>query len=204
MRSSSAPTAAAPSSTAHARTEPHQGYGLGAGLKKRWPTWLAIALGVLLAPGTSVQELADLLPMLGFGYLAAAAVQRRQSTWVLMVIVFGIYAVVRLQSWVDPLVLVFAAALAILIWAAAAGRLWPPGAVALETAGMVAFTAIAMWALSVDMETGRYIVAAGWLGHAAWDAAHHWADRVVARSFAEWCAVFDVLRATAILVLPVA
>lgn len=161
-------------------------------------------MAAVLAPGTSVQELAGVLPMLAFGYLAAAAVQRRQATWVLIVVVFAVFAALRLQAWVDPLVIVLLAALAIVAWAALVGRLWQPEPVALETAGMVAFTAVALWALSVDVDTGRYVVAAGWLGHAAWDAAHHWGDRVVARSFAEWCAVFDVLRAIAILVLPVA
>ena len=72
----------------------------------------------------------------------------------------------------------------------------------LETAGMVAFTAIALVGLSVDPDLGRYIVAAGWFGHAAWDFAHFRADKVVSRSFAEWCAVFDVLRAVGILILP--
>ena len=49
---------------------------------------------------------------------------------------------------------------------------------------------------------GRYVVAAGWFGHAAWDLAHLRADKVVSRSFAEWCTVFDILRAIGILVLP--
>jgi hypothetical protein len=38
--------------------------------------------------------------------------------------------------------------------------------------------------------------------HAAWDFAHFRADKVVSRSVAEWCTVFDVLRAVGILILP--
>ena len=71
-----------------------------------------------------------------------------------------------------------------------------------ETAGMVGFAAIALAAVSVDPDLGRYIVAAGWFGHAAWDFAHLRADKVVSRSFAEWWTVFDVLRAVGILILP--
>jgi hypothetical protein len=67
---------------------------------------------------------------------------------------------------------------------------------------IISFTAIALAALSVEQDLGRYVVAAGWIGHAAWDLAHFRADKVVSRSFAEWCAVFDVLRAVAILFLP--
>jgi hypothetical protein len=54
----------------------------------------------------------------------------------------------------------------------------------------------------VVLAVGRYIVAAGWFGHAAWNFAHLRADKVVSRSFAEWCTVFDVLRAVGILILP--
>ncbi|MGH2712995.1 MAG: hypothetical protein ACRDM7_03740 [Thermoleophilaceae bacterium] len=57
--------------------------------------------------------------------------------------------------------------------------------------------------MSIDVDAGRYVVAAGWFGHGLWDAAHFRADAVVARSFAEWCAVFDLLRGLAILFLPV-
>ena len=108
----------------------------------------------------------------------------------------------RLQEWVDPVVAWLVAALALVLWGAVRGQLWRRGALVLETAGMVGFTAIALAAVSVDPDLGRYIVAAGWFGHAAWDLAHFRADKVVSRSFAEWCAVFDFLRAVGILVLP--
>jgi hypothetical protein len=36
-------------------------------------------------------------------------------------------------------------------------------------------------------------VAAGLIGHAAWDAAHFRLDRVVARSYAEFCAFLGLL-----------
>jgi len=42
---------------------------------------------------------------------------------------------------------------------------------------------------------------AGLLGHAARDVAHWRADTIVARSFAEWCAVRDVALGMGILVL---
>ena len=95
-----------------------------------------------------------------------------------------------------------AAALALVLWGAIRGQLRRRGALVVEMAGMVGFTAIALAAVSVDPGLGRYLVAAGWFGHAAWDFAHLRADKVVSRSFAEWCTVFDVLRAVGILVLP--
>ena len=168
---------------------------------RRWPTWLAIAMAAALAPGTTVGELATALPLLAFGYLAAAALQRRQATWLIAVGVVAAYAALRMQNWVDLLVVLVAAAIALVFWGALRGQL-RRGALVVEAAGMVGFTAISLAALSADPDLGRWVVAAGWFGHTAWDLAHLKTDKVVSRSLAECCAVFDVLRAIAILVLP--
>ncbi|WP_157107700.1 hypothetical protein [Nocardia amikacinitolerans] len=40
------------------------------------------------------------------------------------------------------------------------------------------------------------------IGHGLWDFAHHRANRAVARSFAEFCAVVDVLIGAAVLLVP--
>ena len=173
-----------------------------AAIMHRWPTWLAIALAVLTVGGSTVESLADVLPMLAFFYLAAAVLQRRQATWLVAVATVAAFAALRLHDWVDPVVAFSVAALALVLWGAVRGQLWRRGALVVETAGMVGFTAIALAAVSVDPDLGRYIVAAGWFGHAAWDFAHFRADKVVSRSFAEWCTVFDVLRAVGILILP--
>ena len=173
-----------------------------AALMHRWPTWLAIALAALTVGGSTVESLADVLTMLAFFYLAAAVLQRRQATWLVAVVVVAAFAALRLQDLVDPVVALLVAALALVLWGAVRGQLRRRGTLVVEMAGMVGFTAIALAAVSVDPDFGRYIVAAGWFGHAAWDFAHLRADRVVSRSFAEWCTVFDVLRAVGILVLP--
>ena len=44
-----------------------------------------------------------------------------------------------------------------------------------------------------------FIVAAGLLGHAFWDAYHHHVDRVVMRSMAEVCGVLDTLLAIVVI-----
>jgi hypothetical protein len=172
-----------------------------AAIMHRWPTWLALALAALTVGGSTVESLADVLPMLAFFYLAAAVLQRRQATWLVAVVVVAAFAALRLQDWVDPVVAFSVAALALVLWGAVRGQL-RRGTFVVEMAGMVGFTAIALAALSVDQDLGRYIVAAGWFGHAAWDFAHLRADKVVSRSFAEWCTVFDILRAVGILILP--
>jgi hypothetical protein len=69
----------------------------------RWPTWLAIALAALTVGGSTVESLADVLPMLAFFYLAAAVLQQRQATWLVAVATVAAFAALRLQEWVDPM-----------------------------------------------------------------------------------------------------
>ena len=69
-----------------------------AAIMHRWPTWLAIALAALTVGGSTVQSLADVLPMLAFFYLAAAVLQRRQATWFVAVATVAAFAALRLQD----------------------------------------------------------------------------------------------------------
>jgi hypothetical protein len=63
--------------------------------------------------------------------------------------------------------------------------------------------AIAAIALHVNEVIGAYLVATGLLAHAGWDAYHHWFNKVVVRSMAEFCFVLDVLLAVAIVIVTV-
>jgi hypothetical protein len=65
---------------------------------------------------------------------------------------------------------------------------------------MVAVGVIAAIAVIVGGNVGAYLVAAGLLAHAAWDAYHHRVNKVVARSMAEFCGVLDALLAVAIVI----
>jgi hypothetical protein len=55
--------------------------------------------------------------------------------------------------------------------------------------------------LAVPAAVGGYLVAAGLLGHATWDAVHWRANRIVSRSFAEWCGVLDLVIGVGLLVV---
>ncbi len=67
------------------------------------------------------------------------------------------------------------------------------GMFTVQAIGMAGFAALALTGLAVDPDLGRYLVAAGWFLHGVWDFVHLKLDTVVARSYAEWCGVFDVL-----------
>ncbi|SDM38505.1 hypothetical protein [Allokutzneria albata] len=97
-------------------------------------------------------------------------------------------------TWMLPVL-----ALAYLVFGAARGELGQPGVLTTQLLGLLGFGVLAAVALVVEPEIGRYVVAAGWLGHAVWDALHHRAGRVVPAWYAEFCIVFDVLVAASIL-----
>ena len=55
--------------------------------------------------------------------------------------------------------------------------------------------------LAVDPELGRWVVAAGWFLHGVWDFVYLRLDKVVARSYAEWRGVPDILIAAGLVLL---
>jgi hypothetical protein len=118
-----------------------------------------------------------------------------------LVVLAALFVVLRLQDRVEPAVVFLAVALAVVIWGSGHGRHreWD---FRLQLAGMAGFGALALAGLSVDPDLARYLVAAGWFAHGVWDWAHLAKDRVVSRSFAEWCRALDVMIATALIVVP--
>jgi hypothetical protein len=94
---------------------------------------------------------------------------------------------------------VLTAAVIYLTWGTARGELGARRWLTAQTAAVLGFGAIAIAAAAADPAAARYVLAAGWLAHAAWDVAHHRADRVVPRWYAELCLVCDLLVAAALL-----
>ncbi|SEG97705.1 hypothetical protein SAMN05444920_11125 [Nonomuraea solani] len=169
---------------------------------RRWPTWLALA-----AAAISLSDVGDGLEYLiifvlpATGYLFLAVVDRPRITWAVVIAALATVVVMRLLK-LDPWP---ALALVVIVLVAVGlinGRLRRPGVYALQSPGAVAFMAFGLLVLAVPVPVGGYLVAAGLLGHATWDAFHWRANKVVARSFAEWCGVLDfVLGAGLLLVL---
>ena len=169
-------------------------------LVHRWPTALGVAVAALtvfdLRGGTELAALTMLMPVV---YLGAAALDRRRFAWMVLLAGVAVLAFVPTSSEVVPSVGFLAAALAFFVVGAARGQLRKPGGLALQTVGVLAFGSIVLAALYVDDDLGGYLVAIALLGHAAWDAYHYVRNRVVARSYAEWCAVVDILAGAAVL-----
>ena len=169
-------------------------------LKHRWPTVLGIAVAALtvfdLQGGTELVALTMLMPVV---YLGAAALDRRWFAWVVLLAGVAVLVVIPASSQVVPSMIFLLAALVFLVVGVARRQLRKPGGLALQTVGVLAFGSTVLVALYVDPEMGGYLVAFALIGHAGWDAYHYLRNRVVARSYAEWCAVVDLLLGAAIL-----
>jgi hypothetical protein len=102
-----------------------------------------------------------------------------------------------------PMWVLLGVAVLFLIYGLLRGARSPGGGLPLQAIAMAAFGATAAIAVLVDSTIGAYLVAAGLLGHAAWDVYHHRINKVVVRSMAEFCFVLDTLLAVIIVIVAV-
>jgi hypothetical protein len=167
-------------------------------LMHRWPTALGAALAAFdLQDGL---EFAALTVLMALIYLGAAALDRRWSAWVVLLAGLPLAIFIPSISGIHPSVVLLVAAPVFLVLGVARGQWQRPGGLPLQTAGMLAFGSTVLVALYyVYPDLGGRLVAIAILGHAAWDAYHYLRNRVVPRSYAEFCAVVDLLLGAAIL-----
>lgn len=179
--------------------------GRRADVLKRWPTLLAVGMTAVTLgggdPDKTIEGYGEALPYLALLYLAVATLQRRSASWPGLVLGIGVITTLRLLDVVPPSVVAVAIALVVLVWDVARGHLRHSGPLRAQALGMVGFGALALVGLAADPDLGRYLIAAGWFLHGVWDFVHLRLDAVVARSYAEWCAVIDVLVAVQLVFL---
>jgi hypothetical protein len=171
-------------------------------LLHRWPAAVGIAVAALSAFDLEGGvEFAALLVLMALVYLGAAALDRRWTAWVVLFAGLS-FAIFDLSiAGIDPAVVLIVAAPVFLVLGVVRGQLATPGGLPLQTAGMLAFGAAALVALAVNPDLGGKLVGLAILSHGIWDAYHYVRDRVVPRSYAEFCAVVDLLLGAAILVM---
>lgn len=180
------------------------GRGWAGFLVHRWPTAVGVAAAALTAfdlkvDAGFVSSLSGLVVVIALVYVGAAALNRRWSAWAVLLAGLPLAFLIPPTSWANPSVVLLAAAAVFVGIGVARGLLGRTGGLTLQTAGMIVFGATALAALYVDPELGGYLVAFALLGHAGWDAYHYLKDSVVARSYAEFCVIFDLLLGAAIL-----
>jgi hypothetical protein len=172
-----------------------------------WPTLAGLALGGFVAFDMSGgSELAPVLAASGFVYLAAAALGKPSAAWPLFFGTFVVITASRIAGRMpgvadfDATWVLLAVAVLFLAYGLLRGATRPTYALPLQAVAMVLVGIAAAVAVIVGGDVGAYLVAAGLFGHAVWDAYHHWTNRVVKRSMAEFCGVLDTVLAVAIVV----
>jgi hypothetical protein len=174
-------------------------------VRRRWPTSAGLGFAALVAFDlVSGVELAPVLAASAAVYLGAAALQRPTAAWPLFFATVAVITVARLlDDRFEPTWVILTSAVALLIYGLLRGAERPGHGLPLQTVGLLGFGAAAAAALTITPELGAYLVAAGLLGHAAWDVHHHRTNRVVVRSLAEFCLVLDTALAVAIVIVTV-
>jgi hypothetical protein len=168
--------------------------------RRRLPTLGGILVAALTAYGlASGAELAPILAASGLVYLGAAALRRPGSAWPVFLATFVVMTVNKVAGGPDPTWIFLGLAVLFAAYGLARGAARPTHGLPLQLLAMVVVGVAAVVTLFVDGDTGGYLVAAGLLGHAVWDAYHHRTNRVVARSMAEFCFVLDTLIAAAMI-----
>jgi hypothetical protein len=173
-----------------------------ANIVQRWPT----ALGILVAAGSVLglsdgRDVASVVAASGFVYLAAAALGRPGAAWPAFGLTFVLVGLGMSVSGFDPVPWLIAGAVVLVVIGLAPQRWRPVWSLPTQAAAMLVLGATAVIALRVDATAGGVLVSLGLLAHVAWDVYHHRNGRVVARSFAEFCGVLDILVAVGVLVL---
>jgi hypothetical protein len=174
-------------------------------VRRRWPTLAGLGFAALVAFDlASGVELAPVLAASAAVYLGAAALRRPAAAWPLFFAITAVITVARLlEDRFEPIWIILTGAAALGVYGLLRGAARPSYGLPLQTLALLGFGAAAGAALVVSPELGAYLVAAGLLGHAAWDAYHHRVNRVVVRSMAEFCLVLDTALAAAIVTVTV-
>jgi hypothetical protein len=172
---------------------------------RRWPTLAGLGFAALIAFDlTSGVDLAPVLAASAAVYLGAAALRRPAAAWPLFFATAAVITVARLlDDRFEPTWVILAGGAALLVYGLLRGAGRPGYGLPLQTVALLGFGAAAGAALMINPELGAALVAAGLLGHAAWDAWHHRTNRVVARSMAEFCLALDAALAVAIVLVTV-
>lgn len=174
-----------------------------AALAHRWPTALAAVVAALTVFDLNREFgafLSALVIFMALIYVGAAAMNQRRAAWSIFLIGFVPLGVLRALDAAPILpALMLVAALGLLGLGLVRGAGHRAASFSLQAAGMLLFGALALAALALAPPVGAYLVAGALLAHSLWDALHLWRNRVVARSYAEFCAVIDLLLGVAIL-----
>lgn len=180
----------------------------------RWPTGLAVVAGtgavtVMARVDHEERIFGPAVATMAGIYLVAYALGRPHSAWLAfpaLSAVVTVLQVLRLRGGpgVDPAVGMTVLLVPLWWWATARRRATDVRVFSLQSAGMLGFGALTLLGAAVAPRLGVAVAGVGFLAHAAWDAYHFAVDRVVHRTWSEFCGVVDLVVGVALLVVAAA
>jgi hypothetical protein len=174
-------------------------------LRRRWPALAGIAFAALVTIGmASGVEQSAIIAAAVMVYVGSAALQKAAAAWPLFFLSVVIITAAKFLG--DPFhgtLVVLGCGAVLGVYGLVRGVVRPAHALPLQSIALIGFGAVATIAFFVDTDLGAYLVAAALLGHSAWDLYHYRANRVVARSLAEFCLLLDAAVAVLIVVVTV-
>jgi hypothetical protein len=178
-------------------------------IARRWPAILGLAFAAFnLATDDphSVTAVLLVLVLATTGYVVIAVLVRPRWSWPVLAVLVVLVVTARLAGAgpVVELAAMTAVVLGAVVVGAVRGTFSRPGAYRWQPFAAVGFMALGLGALWLSPEAGRVLVAAGLIGHAAWDLVHWHRHEVVSRSLAEWCGALDLALGVGVLVLVLA
>jgi hypothetical protein len=179
-------------------------------LADRWPTALAIACaaGAIAAIALLDRDDVDFGPvvvlMAGI-YLMAFALGRRWTAWVAFAVLSTVMGVLNGLDNAgvlpfEPAVGISLAVVLVWVWTVVRRRYADGGTFSVQTAGMVVFGGATLLCLALAPRWGELVAGLGFVAHGAWDAYHYRHNKVVSRSYAEFCGVIDLTVGPALII----
>jgi hypothetical protein len=164
----------------------------------RWPTGLGLlanagVVALILLSNREAELFGPSVAVMAGIYLMAYAIGRPWTAWLAFAVLSAVMAGLQARVLdVDPSVGITVVVVALWLWTVAQHRYADGGLFWLQTAGMLAFGAITLWAALVQPRWGILLAGIGFLAHGGWDAYHFKVNRVVNRPWSEFCAVVDL------------
>jgi hypothetical protein len=165
---------------------------------------IVFALVLVVEPGPLEVAPSAILAAATVIYVGAAAVGSRRSVWAWFLATGVPITIDQLTDGAVDATAVLLGAAAVLLLLGAVRRLGHaathPSLIPVQLAAAVGFGGLAAAGALIDARTGAVLVAAGLLGHAAWDWHHFRIREVVARPYAMFCLTLDATLAAGVLV----
>jgi len=180
-------------------------------LTDRWPTALAIvtvafAIGLMALVDNEAELFGPSVTVMAGIYMLAYVIGRPWTAWLAFAVMSTVMSVLQVLhamdvSWADPFVGIVVVLALLWLLTIARKRFTDLDTFSLQTAGAVVFGVITLVCAAVAPRLGAAVAGFGFLAHGLWDAYHFRVNKVVHRTWSEYCAVIDIPTGIALIVV---